>query len=68
MEPYVKNKKRKMGGTKDAYQDMLRKDKKAWAERKRQTRREKRRIDKKELTVPIVERRAERQPDDWKDW
>jgi len=44
-----------MGGTKAAYQDMLKKDKKAWAERKRATRRTKRRIDKRNLPKSLDE-------------
>ena len=51
MEPYIKNIKKAMGGTKDAYENfsLPRRCKKEWAERKRQSRREKRRIDKQKL-------------------
>ncbi len=49
MQPFIKDKNKPMGGTKEAYRDMLRKDKREWSELKRKTRRTRRRIDKQNL-------------------
>ena len=55
MEPYIQDESRPMGGTKEAFQDMLKKDKKAWSELKRKTRREKRRLDKQKLKNSLTD-------------
>lgn len=51
MDPYIKDKRKAMGGTKDAYENfsLPKKYKKQWAELKRKTRRTKRRLDKQDL-------------------
>ncbi len=51
MDPYIKDKNKAMGGTKEAYENfnLPRRLKKEWAELKRKSRRKKRRTDKMDL-------------------
>lgn len=54
MIPYTKNPdKEQMGGSKEAFRDMLKKDRRTWSERKQKTRRKKRRIDRQELVKEV---------------